>query len=78
MHTNREKAALLSQSILRVKDIRILMDCGGNKATEVAKEFRKWQKEKTGYAIEDIPTELFVECFNINEKRILHYAEKGY
>jgi hypothetical protein len=78
MHTNKEKAIVLSQSVLRIKDIRILLDCGPNVASDTAKEFKRWYEQKTGYATKQVPTEMFIQYKKINEKRILQYAERGY
>jgi hypothetical protein len=78
MHTNKEKAQVLSQSVLKLKDIRVLLDCGNCRASEEAKGFRKWFEDDTGFQTRAIPTEYFIRYAKINEKRILDYANKGY
>lgn len=79
-HTNKEKAAALAKSSLRVKDIQILLDCGANKASEVAKDFRRWFEEELGRPLYpgQIPTEHFIVYASIPEARILKYAREGY
>ena len=79
-HSNKEKAAALARSSLRVKDIQILLDCGPARATEVAKDFRRWFEEELGRPLYpgQIPTEHFIVYASIPEARILKYAREGY
>lgn len=79
-HTNQEKAKVLSQSVLRVKDLKVLLDCGNNRATETAQHYREWFTEKYGFAPYDgqIDTSEFIIFAKIPEKRILKYAEMNY
>ena len=77
-HTNQEKAKVLSQPVLKVKDIRILLDCGSKRATDNARQFREWFKQQNGYETYQIPTEEWITCNSYNEKRVLHYASLGY
>lgn len=79
-HSNKEKAAALARSSLRVKDIQILLDCGPRRATEVAKDFRRWFEEELGRPLYPgrIPTEHFIVYASIPEARILKYAREGY
>ncbi len=80
MHSNQEKAAVLSKSCLSMKDIRILEDCGHQKARVRAENFLDWFEEKYGYQTfeRQIPTEEYIKFAGINEQRILKYAKLGY
>jgi len=77
-YTNREKAQILSQPVLKVKDIRALLECGGDQATAKAKDFREWFASTYGYETRQIPTDEFVKFCNYPEQRVLKYAGLGY
>ena len=77
-HSAKEKASSLSRTTLRVKDIKILMDCGDLKASKFASSFKQWFFEQNGYETYCIPTEEFIQYTHYPEKRVLKYAELGF
>lgn len=77
-HTNQEKAAILSQTTLKLKDIRILEDCGAQKAREKAQAFKEWFESTYKQDIDCVPTAEYIKFANYPEKRVLRYAQLGY
>ena len=73
--TNSEKLEVLMKSKLTVRDITVLMDCGTKTASNLAKEFKEWFVEEYETPWLGIPTGLFVRRYNINENRIIKFAE---
>ena len=79
-HSNSEKAQVLSKSCLSLKDIRVLEDCGYQKASAKAEGFLEWFELQYGYKTYErqIPTHEYIKYAGINEQRILKYAKLGY
>lgn len=72
MSSNQEKLKVLGKSYLTNRDIAILLDIGINQAPAIRREFlAKHPRLFRGR----IPTDLFVKEYEINEKRIIKFAD---
>lgn len=78
IHTNAEKAAVLSKTLLTQKDLKVLYDCGSDKGKKLSDDFKEWFKKEYKQSIDCIPTDEFIKFSKYPEKRILRYAELGY
>ena len=78
IHTNAEKAAVLSKTLLTQKDIKILYDCGSAKVQKLSDDFKEWFQKEYKQEIDCIPTDEFIKFAKYPEKRVLRYAQLGF